>query len=338
MKRFRERNLSVLGLVVAIFLLVVILGALNFSKLPLINNNVKYRADFANAAGLESGDIVTIAGVKVGQINGLALHGDRVRVTFSVSAATRLGSTTAAAAKVLTPVGQEYLELVPSGPGQLSTAEPIPTARTSIPATLIGNLYQLTQQTEQVNIPQLVQSLNVATATLQGTPSSATSAALTGLAKFSQILADRQQQLNTLITAGAQLTGVLSQRSGQIVDLIGQGDLVLQVLDQRRQAIKSLLDSTSSLSQQLTALLANNRPQLTALLSNLQTVSAVLSKDSTTIGNAVPLLAAFDRYAANATGSGPFADLVIPTMLIPDNLVAQCGAKGTLDATFGCRP
>ncbi|MGI8492621.1 MAG: MCE family protein [Acidimicrobiales bacterium] len=338
MKRFRERNQTIVGLITGGILLAAALLAINVSKLPLINNDVAYHADFANAAGLESGDLVTIAGVKVGTISGLSLRGDRVRVTFKVAGGTKLGSTTEAVGKVLTPVGQEYMELVPSGGGRLEAGGVIPTSRTHIPATLISNLYQLTQQTEQINLPQLVQALNTTTATLQGTPSSATAAALSGLARFSQILADRQQQLATLVNDGAQLTGVLSQRSGELVDLIGQSDLVLKVLDQRRQAIKALLDSTSSLSQQLTSLLANNRPQLTALLANLQTVSAVLAKDDTTIGNALPLLAAFDRYTANATGSGPFADLAVPTMLIPDNVIAQCGAKAPFDPTFGCRP
>ena len=46
----------------------------------------------------------------------MALDGDRVQVTFTVPTGLRLGSTTSAAAKVLSPVGTEYMELTPRGP------------------------------------------------------------------------------------------------------------------------------------------------------------------------------------------------------------------------------
>ncbi|HET7522966.1 MAG TPA: hypothetical protein VFJ79_02365, partial [Acidimicrobiales bacterium] len=73
------------------------------------------------------------------------------------------------------------------------------------------------------------------------------------------------------------------------------------------------------------------------MLSNLQAVSAFLAKDSSNLGEAIPLLAAFTRYSANVTGSGPFADFVAPTLVVPDNLIAQCAKLGTLDPQRGCR-
>ena len=39
-------------------------------------------------------------------------------------------------------------------------------------------------------------------------------------------------------------------------------------------------------------------------------MSAVLAKDSNDFGRRIPVLAAFSRYAANATGSGAFVDVV----------------------------
>lgn len=137
------------------------------------------------------------------------------------------------------------------------------------------------------------------------------------------------------------LSGVLSQRSHQLFDLVGQSDLVLSVLEQRRAAIQQLLVSTSTLSQQITSILSVNRPQLTSLLQDLQAVSAVLAKDSNDFGAAIPVLAAFSRYAANASGSGAFVDVAVPTLLIPDNLIVQCSAPGaepSPNPQVGCRP
>ena len=58
-------------------------------------------------------------------------------------------------------------------------------------------------------------------------------------------------------------------------------------------------------------------------------MSAVLAKDSNDFGQAIPVLAAFSRYSANATGSGAFVDVSVPTLLIPDNLLGPVlGARG----------
>jgi phospholipid/cholesterol/gamma-HCH transport system substrate-binding protein len=337
MKRFSDRNPTKVGIVSIVVMLVAVLLALNFSKLPLINTHTTYRADFAEAGGLQSGDIVTVAGVRVGQITKLALHGDRVRVSFTVSSSVHLGVDTSAAGKVLNPVGQEYLELVPAGPGRLRSSTVIPTSRTSIPSTFVGDISQLTEQVGGFDIPQMVKSMQVGSQDLQASPARATSAALSGLARFSQVLANRRQELATVVVEGAKLTQVLSDRSAELVNLVGQGDLVLQVLRQREVTIQQLLAATSTLSQQLSAILTTNGSQLNSFLTSLQSVSATLSRDSTTLANAIPMLAAFDTYAANVTGSGPFADFVLPTTLIPGNLIAQC-SKLPITPTAGCRP
>jgi virulence factor Mce-like protein len=338
MRRFRERNRALTGLVGVVVVLVLVAGALEFPRLPLIHNNATYSAAFASAGGLASGDIVTIDGVKVGAITGMNLDGNRVRVTFTVAGAS-LGSTTSAAAKVLSPVGTEYMELDPSGSGSLQAM--IPESRTSVPYNLVTDLSGLGTEIEHYNLPQIEKALNVGSQDLNGTPVSETTSAFKGLADISRVIGNEGTALASIVSQGAKLSAVLSQRSHQLFDLFGQSDLVLSVLQQRRSAIKQLLTATSSLSQQITSLLSVNRPQLTSLLQDLQSVSAVLAKDSNDFGAAIPVLAAFSRYAANATGSGAFVDAAVPTLLVPDNLATQCSAPGAYpskEPQVGCRP
>jgi phospholipid/cholesterol/gamma-HCH transport system substrate-binding protein len=337
MTRFREHNQAVIGAVTIAVIVVLVAGALNFSKLPLISSNATYKAYFADAGSLVVGDIVTVAGVKEGQISSITLSGNHVLVTFTVRSSLHLGLETGATAQVLTPIGQEYLELTPAGPGHLSAATVIPVSRTSIPSTLVGDLNTFGSETEHYNITQLAKALEAAGQTLGAVPAATTAKALSGLARFSSILADRQSELAVLVRQGSKLTAVLNARSGELVDLVGQGGLVLKVLSQRRQAIKALLTTTSALSKQLSAILVGDHSEIGTLLSSLKTVSAVLSRTSTKLADAIPVLAAFDRYAANASGSGPFVDTVIPTTLIPDNLVKQCHDEGALNTTLGCR-
>lgn len=338
MKRFRERNRVVTGVVGIAVVLALIALALEFPRLPLIHNSTTYQADFTSAGGLATGDIVTIDGVKVGSITSMALDGAQVVVTFTVAGA-HLGSTTSAAAKVLSPVGTEYLELSPSGRGTLQAR--IPLSRTAVPYNLVTDLSGLGSEIQQYDLPQIENALTVGSQDLNGTTVSETTSAFSGLAAISKVIGSEGQALATIVSQGAMLSGVLSQRSHQLFDLVGQSDLVLSVLEQRRAAIQQLLVSTSTLSQQITSILSVNRPQLTSLLQDLQAVSAVLAKDSNDFGAAIPVLAAFSRYAANASGSGAFVDVAVPTLLIPDNLIVQCSAPGaepSPNPQVGCRP
>ncbi len=339
MKHFRERNRALMGLGGVILVLVLVIGALEFPRLPLIHSNATYTAEFANAGGLQTGDIVTIDGVKVGSITVMALSGDKVDVTFEVGSGLHLGSTTSAAAEVLSPVGTEYMELAVSGPGSLHSV--IPESRTSVPYNLVTDLSGLGTVIEHYNVPQLEKALEVGTQDLDGTSASEMTKAFGGLARISGVIGQEQAALAVIVSQGAGLTAVLSQRSHQLYDLFGQASLVLSVLQQRRTAIRQLLTATSKLSQQITSILSVNRTQLTSLLQSLQGVSAILAKDSNYFGRAIPMLAAFSRYAANASGSGPFVDVGVPTLLIPDNLISQCGAKGAFPSSYsqvGCRP
>jgi phospholipid/cholesterol/gamma-HCH transport system substrate-binding protein len=337
-KRFRERNRALTGLVGVAVVLCLVVGALNFTRLPLIHDNATYQADFANAGGLAAGDIVTVDGVKVGTITGMALRGDEVQVTFTASG-TPVGSTSTAGAEVLSPVGTEYMEVAPSGSGSLQG--PIPVSRTSVPYNLVTDLSGLGSEIQQYNIPQLEKALDVGSQDLNATEASQTTSAFQGLAAISRVIGNEGTSLAAVVSQGANLSSVLSQRSQQLFNLFGQSDLVLSVLQQRRAAIDQLLASTATLSQQITSILSVNRPALTALLQNLQSVSAILAKDSNDFGQAIPVLSAFSRYAANTAGSGPFVDVSVPTLLIPDDLAAQCSKPGTFPSSnpeVGCRP
>ena len=335
MRKFREMNLYVIAGVSAVVLVIAALLALNFSKLPLISSQRTYQADLASAVGLSNGNVVTIAGVRVGAVTGLSLHGSVARVTFTVSGGPRLGRDTRLDIKVLNPVGVEYLELTPAGPGNLSA--PIPVSRTTIPGTLVGDLNQLTTNVQQTNLDQLVKSLEVLTQTFAANSPAATKAAIEGVSRLSAVFAARQSEVADLVNQADQLTTELNSHNAQLVNLLGQADLVLQVLNQRKAAIDTLLTTTTGLTSQLNHLIVGDRSVLDPMLSNLQAVSAFLAKDSSNLGEAIPLLAAFTRYSANVTGSGPFADFVAPTLVVPDNLIAQCAKLGTLDPQRGCR-
>jgi phospholipid/cholesterol/gamma-HCH transport system substrate-binding protein len=342
MKKFRERNLMVVAAVTTVVVIIGLYLALNFTHLPLVSNQKTYQADFSTALGLVKGDVVTIAGVRVGSVSNLtyadANHGGpAARATLTIDGSYHIGSLTRADAKIINPVGVEYIELTPQGPGSLHGI--IPLSRTTIPGTLPADLNQLAANTQGTNLPQLTKSLEVLDQALAGTAPATTRAAIEGIGQLSQVLANHETQIENLITQSNQLTTTLNQHSGQLVNLLGQANLVLQVLDARKAAIDSLLTTTSQLSLQLDHIIVGDSAQLQPLIDNLNAVSSFLRNDSNAVAQALPLLSAFDRYAANVTGSGPYADVVDPALVLPDNLFQQCAQiKSSISTLLGCRP
>lgn len=337
MKPFRERNPIAVAVVCAVVLAVVVVGAINFSRLPLVSATTTYRADLANAGGLATGDSVTVAGVHVGTVTGMRLAGTVVEVTFTVADGTALGSRTGAAARVLNPLGTEYLALLPAGGGHLSSGRPIPVRRTQVPYTLVGDLNQLAVQTGQINVPQLERAIEDTSKALAGASSQQTAQALQSLATVAQAIGSQQSQLASLLDNAQRLTAVLDAHTGQLKDLLAQATTFLGVLQQRSSAITTLLDATQQLASQVDQLLSTNGSTLAPLLADLQSVTGVLANDRSALQAAVPLFSSFASYAANVTGQGPFGEFVMPTLLIPDNIIAQCAQPGMINPVTGCK-
>ncbi len=338
MKRFSERNLFVIAVVGSALLVVIALAAINFSKLPFVSDHASFGAQFPDAAGLAQGDPVSVAGVNVGNVTGLSLSGSHVLVTFTVQNGVRLGGSTSASAKVLTPLGQEYLSVQPAGPGQLASGAVIPLSRTHETQTLVSTVNQGGAEVGKINLGQLEQALGVTSQDLEAIPAGATSSMLQGLAQLSNVIGSRSGELAQLVQNVKTISGTLATNGSELVNLIGQSDLVLQVLNQRHQVIGQLLQTTASLTTQLNALLAAHQAQVGPLLADLQTVSAVLAKDGSDLATAIPLLASANKYLANVTGSGSFGDFVMPAALIPDNVIAQCSRPGATNPVTGCNP
>jgi phospholipid/cholesterol/gamma-HCH transport system substrate-binding protein len=336
-KRFNERNLFVTAVVGSALLAVLAVGAINFSKLPFVSDHTTYGAAFADAAGLAQGDPVSIAGVDEGTVSGLSLSGSRVLVRFSVQNGVRLGNRTVVAAKVLTPLGQEYLDVQPAGIGQMAAGAVIPEGQTRETRTLVTTVNQAGQAVGGINLHQLEQALGATSQDLEAIPPGATTAMLSGLADLSRVIGSRASQLAQLVANVKTLSGTLADHGNQLVDLLGQSDLVLQVLTTRHAAIDTLLKTTASLTQELESLLATHQAQLQPLLDDLQTVSAVLNADGADVARALPLLASANSYLTNVTGSGAFGDFILPTALIPDNVIAACTKPGATNLVTGCQ-
>lgn len=337
MKAFRERSPRAVAAATAAVLVAVTVVTVYSNRLPLLSApTVGYHAQLANADQLAAGDEVTVAGVKVGTVTGLQLTGSTVRLDFDVQPGVRLGRATTANVKILSLLGQEYVQLSPEGPGRLAPGATIPLKRTTVTQTLVNSVVHLGSETGQIDLPQLQHALTVAEQAASATTPGDTAALVSGLGRLATIVASNQDQLAQLVQAADQVAGTLGANNGQIVQLVDQGSVVLSVLRQRQAAIDQLLAATQRLAREVSTIITSTHANLTGLLANLDTVSANLATQSSPIASTLPLLSAFSTFAANAAGTGPYLDIVAPTILLSDGITAACAAAGGPNPTTGC--
>jgi phospholipid/cholesterol/gamma-HCH transport system substrate-binding protein len=311
--------------------LVAILAAVVLlPKVSFFSSNRSYSADFAQAAGLSSGDDVRVAGIPEGTVTSVHLDRAVIRVDFTLPKSVRLGDLTSASIEVATLLGTKYVEITPAGGGVLAASAPIPISRTQVPFDLADVTNGLSSTVSGLDIPTLRTALRTVSKTFAHTPT-VTRQVLRGLAGISRVVVSRQSQLQQLLRSTRTVTATLASQRSSLDALFLDADQVLETLHARRVVIHELLVDSGRLGQELTRLVDHNAAKLGPLLDRLHVVTTLLRKDDHVLGHAVDLLAPATRGLANATGDGPYIDINLPYLFIPDNVL--CG----FSVATGCR-
>jgi phospholipid/cholesterol/gamma-HCH transport system substrate-binding protein len=313
MKPFSERNLTVIGVIGMVATAGIVLAALQYQKLPIFTAHKReYSAYFAESSGLDSGARVQVSGFQVGAVTAVELDGDRVLVKFGVSKDVHLGDRTEAAIKAKSLLGVKVLEITPRGDGELRG--PIPVDRTTPAYQLPDALGDLAETIHGLNTDQVNQSLSTLAETFQDTPPDF-KLAVEGVARFSQILNDRDAELRNLLANANKVTGVLAQRSDQIVDLVVNTNAFLAQLQTQSAALDDVSGGISALSKQLSGFVADNRAQLRPALDKLNGVLTIVDNRKERIQKSIKLLNSYAISLGESVSSGPFFQAYVPNLL-----------------------
>jgi phospholipid/cholesterol/gamma-HCH transport system substrate-binding protein len=310
MKPFRERNPVIIGVIGLSLIVLMMLGACRADRLPIIGSGDVYHADFAEIGALKAGDEVRVAGVSVGKVQDIELQGNKVRVTFKIDKGTAFGTETGADIRVRTLLGSEFLALTPKGPGQLATGATIPLARTIAPYDVVQAFSELSETTDQIDIPVLSEALDTLADVSSQTPEEFRGA-IKGVSNLSRNLAARDDQINTLLVNLKKVSGVLNSRNQELVTLFRDSDVLFRAISERRDSIHRLLVSTQSISTQLRGLVKDTRADLLPTLKQLDVVTTMLRKNEASIDEALRVFPGFTRVFANALGTGPWFDVYL---------------------------
>lgn len=292
-----------------------VLAALQAPNLPLIGDGTAYAAEFSEAAGLQTGNDVRVAGVKVGRVSEVSLDGASVRVAFRVSGAW-LGDRTSAAIRIKTLLGQKYLALDPVGVGSLDPDTPIPRDRTTVPYDVLPAFRQLATTVDAIDTTQLAQSFRAISGTFAHTPADVR-ATLTGLSRLSDSLSARDTKLAHLLAQARTVSATLADRDTQLTRLLTDGNQLLDEVRKRESAIQSLLAGARRLSSEVSGLVADNDRELGPVLTQLDRLTALLERNRASLADGIRALAPLVRFAANLTGNGRWIDGYLCGLILP---------------------
>ena len=324
LKPFRERNPVIVGAVSLLIIAAILLGASQATYLPLIGGGPKYAAEFTEVGGLKKGDDVRMAGVRVGEVSGMELRGDKVSVQFRVKKdRDRLGKQTTASVRIKSLLGTMYVSLEPAGPGTLAKGSVIPVSRTKAPYDIVQAFSGLTETTQKIDNDQLAQALDTINDVAEKTPEEFRDA-VTSVTALSNSLASREAEIKTLLENVDSISSVLADRNNEFAKLFEDGSVLFDALTQRRDAIHAVLVGVTEMSREIDTLVTDTRADLKPALDRLSGVVAVLRKNEANINRAIEQLPAYYEMVANNSSNGPWLDAYVY------NLLSIFGIEGAL--------
>lgn len=289
--------------------IVVVLGLASFAigGLRIFERTYPLSVIVEDAAGLESGDPVRVAGVAVGSVTSIERipEDGTLRVDFDVDSGTKISRASIASVRLRTLLGKKYLDVSDPGTGTpLDEGGIIPLSQT-VASTDVDTLLNAAEPTiEQTDVESINGVLSSIDRTLAGRGGQLRDV-FVDLAALASTFADREVELVRLIQSTNRLAGVLDTRDTELRSVLDGMDLVLATLAQRGQNLTGIVDQVSTLSDTLSPLLAGNRGELGELLGQFNEVTDLLVRQQDRIDVALTQLPGLAErfYAVTSEGS-----------------------------------
>jgi virulence factor Mce-like protein len=261
-----------------------------------------YTVEFLQAASLQKDNIVTIAGVPVGNVTGVRLAGDHVEASIRVRDNVSVGRDTRAAIKITTLFGSRYLDLRPAGDGALPH-QSIDLAHTEVPYDLQAALADSTRTFEQVDADRIASSLTVLNSQLTELPT-VVPQAMDNVRALSSVIAQRRSQLGALLTSTADVTNMLRRQQSGIGNLIHQSQDLIGEFVARSATFQAMMQAIREIVNSMRTIVVGDRSDLDDVLRILGELSGKLAKQDALFRNLLQIAPVPIRELANATGYG----------------------------------
>lgn len=251
-----------------------------------------FRVVMSDVSGLEPGDVVRVAGVRVGQVDGLDIgEGNQVEVAFHVDAEQVLTDATEVLVRYENLLGDRYLELQqrPDVGKPLADGATIPKDRTT-PAlnldVLLNGFRPLFRGLEPAEVNELASNL---IATLQGRGGTVESL-LAKTGSLTNGLADDSTAITSLIDNLDVLLGSLDSRDLQLRQTIGQFQELVSGLAKDKDPIARSVTSINRMAAALADLFTDGREPFRETVIAVKDLAKLLNTNTKTLNEVLDSL------------------------------------------------
>lgn len=273
-----------------------------------VGPSTSYKALLADVSGLEPGDVVRVAGVRVGQVDGVSVvSGNDIELAFHVKSDQMLTDHTQAIVRYENLLGDRYLDLSqPPGVGKpMAEGAVIPKGRTQAALDLDVLLNGFRPLFQGLTPDQINELATNVIKTLQGNGGSISSL-LTQTASLTNGLADDDKAIGSLIDNLDLLLGSLDSRDAQLRSTITQMQKLVSGLAADRDPIGASLASISRLTGSLSGLLYDVRAPFSQLIGASSQVAEVLNRNSARIDKTLKTLPGAYKRLGRVGAHGSF--------------------------------
>ncbi|QXC61955.1 MCE family protein [Aquihabitans sp. G128] len=254
-------------------------------------------ADFTRGTGLYPGSPVRVLGIDVGKVTKVENQGGHVHVELELDEGAKVPKDAHATIVPLTLLGERYIQMGPaytSGP-TLGDGDDIPLARTTVPAEIDELLRGLQDFIGAID-PKKASSVVTNLAEVLDGQGKTLNDLIGNAAGTLDLLADKGDDLRSIITSLGDLTETLRGRTDSIESLIQNYDLVTQVLIDNKDDLDATITQLDRAATELTALLLEHEKPLKADVDVVTKAGATIDANTTNIKTT--LSATVDLFAA----------------------------------------
>jgi phospholipid/cholesterol/gamma-HCH transport system substrate-binding protein len=304
-----RKRIGLMGLIVTVMIVGV---GQTLTSTPQLFAQPVYFGEFTDSGQLNKSDKVRIAGVDVGEVEAINIDGDHVVMKFTTGSQT-IGTESRLAIKTDTILGKKVLEIEPRGAKTLRPNGVLPLGQSTTPYQIYDAFFDVTKAAAGWNIDTVKQSLHVLSETIDQTAPHL-SAALDGVAKFSDTIGKRDEQITHLLEQANKIAGILGDRSEQVDRLFVNGNNLLAAFNERSRAISALLSNVATFSAQVENLI-NDNPNLNHVLEQLRTVSDLLDARKDDLAQTIKNFGKSITGLNETVSSGPYFKVQLTNLL-----------------------
>lgn len=320
---FRERRPWLVGITCIVLIGAAVAGAFSINRFQGLRGVYTLSADLADAAGLQPGNEVRVAGVKIGTVKRVELGSDAARVEMELQDDVSIPVESKLEVKLKTLLGQKFVDLQmprafleaaaaggdPDGAtaGYLAEGDVIPLEQTSVPFEIYEAANEGTDVLRRIDKRALRGFIEVLDETVAASKQEL-GRALDAVGDAGEVLADNSGPLKRLLRQSADLTGTLSRSGSDIDGILLRSADVLGVLAERRASISSLLAATEDLSRNLGVLIRASKGSVEVGTADLTSVLVLANAELETIESSLAELGTAQEMFGQQLRFGRFVE------------------------------